>query len=105
MQLPNSKVDFSPNNSLRSSGDARLTIEELLSSGSVNSSPESSPPTKSISQISRKNVSSKKEHSLDDYDDERGYLQDLRYNAWICFLVVDCIAKVGNSSKHVQARQ
>ena len=105
VQMSNSKVDFSPNNSLRSSGDARLTIEELLSSGSVNSSPESSPPTKSISQISRKNVSSKKEHSLDDYDDERGYLQDLRYNAWICFLVVDCIAKVGNSSKHVQARQ
>ena len=82
VQLPNSKVDFSPNNSLRSSGDVRLTIEELLSSGSVNSSPESSPPTKSISQISRKNVSSKKEHSLDDYDDERGYLQELRYNAY-----------------------
>lgn len=85
VQMSNSKVDFSPNNSLRSSEDARLTIEELLSSGSVNSSPENSPPIKSISQISRKNVSSKKEHSLDDYDDERGYLQELRYNAWICF--------------------
>ena len=83
VQLSNSKVDFSPNDSLRSSGDARLTIEELLSSGSVNSSPENSPPTKSISQISRNNVSSKKEHSLDDYDDDRGYLQELRYNA--CF--------------------
>ena len=103
VQQSNSKVDFSPNNSLRSSGDARLTIEELLSSGSVNFSPENSPPTKSISQISRKNVSSKKEHSLDDYDDERGYLQELRYNAF--FSVVDRIAKVGNSSKHVQARQ
>ena len=83
VQQSNSKVDFSPNNSLRSSGDARLTIEELLSSGSVNSSPENSPSTKSISQFSRRDVSSKKEHSLDDYDDERGYLQELRYNA--CF--------------------
>lgn len=85
VQLSNSKVDFSPNNSLRSSGDAKLTIEELLSSGSVNSSPENSPPAKSISQFSRENVSTTKEHSLDDYDDERGYLQELRYNAWICF--------------------
>lgn len=85
VQLPNSKVDFRPNNSLRSSGDARLTIEELLSSGSLNSSPENSPPSKSTSQFSRENVSSKKEHSLDDYDDERGYLQELRYKAWIFF--------------------
>ena len=81
MQQSNSKVDFSPNNSLRSSGDAKLTIEELLSSGSVNSSPENSPSTKSISQFSRRDVSNKKEHSLDDYDDDRGYLQELRYNA------------------------
>ena len=88
----NSKVDFSLSSSLRSSRDARLTVEELLSSGSVNSSPETSPPTKFAPQFGRNSSSSKKEHSLDDFDDEQGSLQDLRYGVHfvsnLCFLLV-----------------
>lgn len=81
----NSKVDLSLSRSLRSSGlsrDASLTVEELLmSSGSLNSSPENSPPTKfTRSQFDRNSYHSKREHSLDDYVDEKGnLLQDLRY--------------------------
>lgn len=80
----NSKVDFTPSRSLRASRDASLTIEELLSSGSANSSPENSPPTKFAPQFDRKSYSSsKKEHSLDDYDSGRGgLLQDLRYSVF-----------------------
>ena len=88
LQQSNSVVDMTANRSLRSSvqsRDASLTIEELLSSGSVYSSPESSPPTKIIQpQFDRNSYCSKREHSLDDYVDEKGnVLQDLRYNS--CF--------------------
>ena len=73
----NSKEEFTPSRSLRSSRDASLTLEELLSSGSVNSSPENSPLTKFEKSSGR----SKREHPVDDYDDHsRGLLQDLRYN-------------------------
>ena len=58
------------------SGDDSLTIEELLSSGSVKSSPDNSPPYRFTPHFDK---SSKREHSLDDYLDKRGnLLQDLR---------------------------
>lgn len=84
LQQSNSRVDLTLSHSLRSSGpsrDASLTVEELLSSGNVNSSPENSPPTKlTRSQFDRNGYRSKKEHSLDDFVDEKGnLLQDLRY--------------------------
>lgn len=84
LQQSNSKVDLTLSHSLRSSGlsrDASLRVEELLSSGGMNSSPENSPPTKfTRSQFDRNSYHSKREHSLDDYVDEKGnLLQDLRY--------------------------
>lgn len=79
VQQTNSRIDLNPSHSLMSSGlsrDDSLTIEELLSSGSVKSSPENLPPSKFTRQFEK---SSKREHSLDDYLDERGnLLQDLR---------------------------
>lgn len=87
LQQSNSMMDVTANHSLRSSvqfsRDASLTVEELLSSGRVYSSPENSPPTK-VTQPSfdRNSSSSKREHSLDDYVDEKGnVLQDLRYSS------------------------
>ena len=87
LQQSNSKVDVTANGSLRSSvqlsRDASLTVEELLSSGSVYSSPENLPPTK-VTQPSfdRNSSNSKREHSLDDYVDEKGSVfQDLRYSS------------------------
>ena len=84
LQQSNSIMDLTANRSLRSgvqSRDASLTIEELLSSGSLYSSPENSPPTKATQpQFDRNSYCSKREHSLDDYVDEKGIvLQDLRY--------------------------
>lgn len=75
----NSKVDFPPGRSLRDSKDASLTLEDLLSSRSVNSSPENSLSPK-FERSSHRGI---KEHSLDDYDDHKGnlLLQDLRYKA------------------------
>ena len=89
VQQSNSKVDFTPSSSLRASRDASLTLEELLSSGSVKSSPENSPsPTKLASQFEKTSLSSKKEHSLDDYEDEKGgLLQDLRYSGYGCSIM------------------
>ena len=79
LQQTNSKVDLSSRPSLMSSGrsgDDSLTIEELLSSGSVKSSPDNSPPYRFTPHFEK---SSKREHSLDDYLDKRGnLLQDLR---------------------------
>jgi len=88
VQQSNSLVNVTGNHSLSSSiqsRDASLTIEELLSSGSVYSSPESSPPTKVTQpQFDRNSYCSKREHPLDDYVDEKGnILQDLRYSS--CF--------------------
>lgn len=88
LQQSNSTVDLAANRSLRSSvqsRDASLTIEELLSSGSVYSSPENSPPTKVTQpQFDRNSYCSQREYSLDDYVDEKGnVLQDLRYSS--CF--------------------
>lgn len=85
LQQSNSKVDLTGNRSLRSSlqsRDASLTVEELLSSGSLYSSPENSPPTKANQpQFDRNSYCSKREHSLDDFVDEKGnVLQDLRYS-------------------------
>ena len=87
LQQSNSIVDVTANHSMRSSvqlsRDASLTVEELLSSGSVYSSPENSPPTK-VTQPSfdRNSSCSKREHSLDDYVDEKGKVwQDLRYSS------------------------
>lgn len=83
----NSKVNYNPSRSLRASRDASLTLDELLSSGSVNSSPDNSPLTK----FERNSGRSKKEHSLDDYDDHsRGLLQDLRYNLYAMFALLFC---------------
>lgn len=94
LQQSNSIVDVTANRSLRSSvqsRDASLTIEELLSSGSVYSSPESSPPTKVTQPLfDRNSYCSKREHSLDDYVDEKGnVLQDIRYSACFdnCYLI------------------
>ena len=84
----NSKVNYTPSRSLRASRDASLMLDELLSSGSVNSSPDNSPPTK----FERNSGRSKKEHSLDDYDDHsRGLLQDLRYKLHIYTVYYVCI--------------
>ena len=86
LQQSNSLVDSTANRSLRSSvqsRDASLTIEELLSSGSVYSSPENSPPNK-VTQphFDRNSYCNQREHSLDDYVDEKGnVLQDLRYSS------------------------
>lgn len=67
--------DFTPRRHLRADPDTSLTLEELLSSGTVNSSQDSSLPTK----FAGKKGNSKKEHSLDDYDHERdGLLKNLR---------------------------
>ncbi|PFX20450.1 Cyclin-dependent kinase 11B [Stylophora pistillata] len=78
IQQTNSKVVLSSRPYLMSgelSRDNSLTIEELLSSGSVKSSPENSPPSKFTPQFEK---SSKREHSLDDYLDKSGnLLQDL----------------------------
>ena len=87
LQHSNSMMDVTANHSLRSSvqlsRDASLTVEELLSSGRVYSSPENSPPTKvTRPSFDRNSSSSKREHSLDDYVDEKGnVLQDLRYSS------------------------
>lgn len=86
LQQSNSKVDLTGNCSLRSSLQSRgasLTVEELLSSGSLYSSPENSPPSKaSQPQFDRNSYCSKREHSLDDFVDEKeNMLQDLRYIA------------------------
>ena len=88
LQQSNSLMNVSGNRSLRpgvQSRDTSLTIEELLCSGSVYSSPESSPPTKVTQpQFDRDSFCSKREHSLDDYVEEKGnVLQDLRYSS--CF--------------------
>ena len=86
LQQSNSKVDLTANGSSRSSvqlsRDASLTVEELLSSGSVYSSPENSPPSKvTRPSFDRNSSNSKREHSLDDYVDEKGSVfQDLRYS-------------------------
>lgn len=96
LQQSNSKVDLTASHSLRSSGRSRdysLTVEELLlSSGSMNSSPENSPPTKfTQSLFDRNSYCSKREHSLDDYVDEKGnLLQDLRYGIveLNCYVIV-----------------
>lgn len=99
-QQSNSQVDLTPSRSLRSSGlsrDASLTIEELLSSGSVNSSPENLPLTKFTPQFDRNGYCSKREHSLDDYVDERGnLLQDLRYKSTFKVLRLSIILQGGH---------
>ena len=70
--------DFTPRRHLRADPDTSLTLEELLSSRTVNSSQDNSLPTK----FAGKKGNSKKEHSLDDYDHERdGLLKNLRYGA------------------------
>ena len=92
LQQSNSIVDVTASRSLRSSvqlsRDASLTVEELLSSGRVHSSPENSSPTKvTRPSFDRNSSCSKREHSVDDYVDEKGnVLQDLRYSSRLALI-------------------
>ena len=74
--------------SSRYTEDASLTIEELLSNGSVKSSPENFSSAKLVT-LSDSNRPKQKEHPVDDFVDDQGrLLGDLRYHIGLAIVHV-----------------